>query len=78
MKKTKLTIAAFTAATMSFAFTSCDVEKTEEGKMPEVHVEEGKLPKYDVDAPSIDVDVDFKKAGEGEAEAHADASDNDE
>lgn len=78
MKKTNLTIAAFAAATMSFALTSCDVEKTEEGKMPEVNVEGGNLPKYDVDAPDIDVDVDFKKAGEGEADANADASADDE
>lgn len=33
----------------------CDVEQTEEGSMPEVQVEGGNLPKYDVDAPDVDV-----------------------
>lgn len=42
------------------ALNSCDVKKTEDGEMPEVKVEgEAKLPKYDVDAP--DVDVKMKK-----------------
>ena len=36
------------------ALTACDVQKTEEGEMPEVKVEgEAKLPKYDVDAPEV-------------------------
>ncbi len=38
------------------ALTACDVEKTEDGEMPSVKVEgEAKLPKYDVDAPSVEV-----------------------
>jgi hypothetical protein len=37
----------------------CTVEKTEEGRMPDVDidVEDGNLPKYDVDAPDVDVTV---------------------
>ncbi len=41
------------------AFASCEVEQTEEGEMPKVDVQGGKLPKFDVDAP--DVDVTMKK-----------------
>jgi len=40
-------------------FVSCDVKKTEDGEVPSVKVEvdgEAKLPKYDVDAPSIEVE----------------------
>jgi len=39
----------------------CEVEKTQEGKMPsvDVDVESGQMPKYDVDAP--DVRVGMKK-----------------
>ncbi|MFD2256418.1 hypothetical protein ACFSSA_07015 [Luteolibacter algae] len=38
------------------ALSSCDVEKTQDGEMPEVKVEgEAKLPKYDVDAPDVDI-----------------------
>ncbi len=41
------------------ALASCEVEQTEEGEMPKVDVQGGNLPKYDVDAP--DVDVSMKK-----------------
>jgi len=46
----------------SLGLAGCDVEKTEEGKMPDVdvNVEEGKLPKYDVDAPDVDVNTEKK------------------
>ena len=37
------------------ALGACDVDKTQEGEMPEVDVKEGQLPKYDVDAPDVDV-----------------------
>lgn len=42
------------------ALTACDVDKVEDGEMPEVKVEgEAKLPEYDVDGP--DVKVEKKK-----------------
>lgn len=46
----------------SLGLAGCDVEKTEEGKMPDVDVkvDEGKLPKYDVDAPDVDVNSEKK------------------
>lgn len=34
---------------------ACSVEKTEEGEMPEVNVEGGELPSYDVDTADVDV-----------------------
>ena len=37
------------------ALIGCDVDKTQEGKMPQVHVTEGQLPKYDVDGPEVEV-----------------------
>ncbi len=47
----------FAAAVM----TSCNVEKTEDGEMPEVKVEgDAKLPEYDVDAPDVDVKMEEK------------------
>lgn len=42
------------AAATGLALTACDVEKTEDGEMPEVSVEGGNMPEYDVDAPSIE------------------------
>lgn len=66
------------ALVLVLSFTACEVEQTEEGEMPEVTVEEGNLPEYDVDAPEVDVemeektvevpDVDIEPAGEDEPE----------
>jgi len=39
----------------SLGLAGCDVEKTEEGKLPDVDIEGGNMPKYDVDAPEVDV-----------------------
>jgi hypothetical protein len=33
--------------------SACDVEQTEEGEMPEVSVEGGNMPEYDVDVPEV-------------------------
>lgn len=46
----------------SIALTSCDVEQTREGEMPEVNVdvEEGQLPAYDVDWADVDVSTTTK------------------
>ena len=48
------------AICLALAASACTVEKTEEGRMPDVDVdvEDGNLPKYDVDAPDVDVDVE--------------------
>ena len=56
---------------------ACDVNQTEEGDMPDVEVEGGQVPEYDVDAADVDVgtdtttvevpDVDVQGEGEGEA-----------
>ncbi|MBK1829960.1 hypothetical protein JIN77_04430 [Verrucomicrobiaceae bacterium R5-34] len=56
----KNTLTLLPAIIASGAFLcSCKVEKTEEGKLPDVEVdvdtEKGNLPKYDVDAPEVDV-----------------------
>jgi uncharacterized lipoprotein len=44
---------ALLVATLGMA--GCDVEKTKEGSLPDVDVKGGSLPKYDVDAPDVDV-----------------------
>ncbi|YCM45566.1 hypothetical protein V2O64_05990 [Verrucomicrobiaceae bacterium 227] len=58
MKNTiKLLAAPFVALTTAFALTSCDVDKTADGEMPEVDVDvetkPGKLPEYDVEGPDV-------------------------
>ena len=44
----------------SLGLAGCDVEKTEEGSLPEVNVEGGNMPEYDVDAPDVDVGTQEK------------------
>lgn len=55
-----LTIAAATAGL--FTLAGCDIDKTEDGRMPEVNVDvkEGKLPKYDVDTADVEVRTETK------------------
>ena len=44
------------------ALIGCDVDKTQEGRMPEVEVtDEGQLPKYDVDGPEVEVGTTTKE-----------------
>ena len=48
-----LSLAAFSIGT-GFALTACDVDKVEDGEMPEVKVEgEVKLPDYNVEGPKV-------------------------
>ena len=41
--------------TAALGLAACDVEQTEEGDMPEVSVEGGNMPEYDVDVPEVTV-----------------------
>ncbi|WP_137680138.1 hypothetical protein [Aurantiacibacter suaedae] len=42
-------------STAAMGLAACDVEQTEEGDMPDVEVEGGNLPEYDVDTPDVNV-----------------------
>lgn len=53
--KRNLTGVVAIAAT-ALAFSSCDVKKTQEGEMPEVKVEGGQMPKYDVETPEVKIE----------------------
>lgn len=58
--------------------SACDVDQTEEGEMPEVNVEGGNLPEYDVDAPEVEIGteertvevptLDIEPAGDADGE----------
>lgn len=43
------------AALLTVSTTGCRVRQTQEGKMPEVEVKGGQVPKYDVQGPQVDV-----------------------
>lgn len=50
----------FPTAALAFSLTACDVDKTQDGELPEVEIKgETKLPEYDVEGP--DVSVEKKK-----------------
>ena len=57
MKGYKLAAMAFVALSLA----ACTAEKTEEGEMPEVNVEGGNMPKYDVDPAKVEVGTDTTK-----------------
>ncbi|MEO8547454.1 MAG: hypothetical protein ABI422_03705 [Sphingomicrobium sp.] len=44
------------------SFTACNVEKTQEGKMPDVNVTttDGQLPEYNVQGPEVNVGTENK------------------
>ncbi|MFN2099406.1 hypothetical protein [Altererythrobacter sp. MF3-039] len=52
MKKIISTATLFAAA---FSLSACDVDQTEEGEMPDVDVEGGNLPEFDVETADVDV-----------------------
>ena len=69
------------ALASTFALAACDVDQTQEGELPDVDVEvqdPGQVPKYDVDAPDVDVgtkdvtvpvpDIDVEPADEDETD----------
>ena len=41
----------------ALSLAACDVDQTEEGRMPEVNVEEGNMPEYDVEPVDVQVET---------------------
>ncbi|WP_299307981.1 hypothetical protein [uncultured Croceicoccus sp.] len=48
----------FAAGTLALGLSACDVDQTEEGELPDVNVEGGNMPEYDVEAPDVNVDTE--------------------
>src|SRR5262249_46785443 len=59
-KKTALPI-LLSAALLAVSATGCKVTKTQDGKLPEVQVKGGQLPKYEVKVPRVDVKTETKQ-----------------
>lgn len=52
----RITTATFLLVGASaIAMSGCDVDKTQEGELPEVSTEGGQLPAYDVETADVDV-----------------------
>jgi hypothetical protein len=48
-------------ALLTLAAAGCKVTKTQDGKMPDVEVKGGQLPKYEVKGPTVDVKTKTKE-----------------
>ena len=76
--KTRKFLSLLVAPLFAFGLAACDVDQTEEGSLPDVDVEGGQVPEYDVDAADVDVgtdtqqvitpDIDIQNEGEPEAQ----------
>jgi hypothetical protein len=51
----------FAVSSLALAATACDINKTEDGEMPDVDVEGGKMPEYDVDTMDVEVKTETKE-----------------
>jgi hypothetical protein len=49
---------ALLAPAVAFGLAACAVEQTEEGEAPDVDIEAGELPEYDVQPADVDVNWD--------------------
>lgn len=73
--RNKKILTLFIAPLFAVGMTACDVDQTEEGDMPDVEVQEGELPAYDVEGPDVEVtedtvtvpDIDVDAPEDGEA-----------
>lgn len=55
-----LTAGLLLVPVLVLGLSACDVKQTQEGKLPDVDVKGGQLPKYDVDARDVDVKMEKK------------------
>ncbi len=54
----KKLLALLIAPAFAFGLAACDVDQTEEGELPDVEVEGGEMPGYDVETPDVEVTED--------------------
>lgn len=59
MKTKALTL--IVAGLLILPLTACRVEQTQEGELPEVEVEGGQLPEYDVDPAEVEIGTEKKE-----------------
>ncbi|HEU5208794.1 MAG TPA: hypothetical protein VFU06_05220 [Longimicrobiales bacterium] len=48
----------FFVPALAFGLAACTAEQTEEGDLPDVDVQGGQLPEYDVDAADVEIGTD--------------------
>ena len=56
----KRLIASSMLLPFAMGLAACDVDQTEEGELPEVSVEGGNMPEYDVETADVDVGTETR------------------
>lgn len=51
-------LALLIAPALALGVAACDVDQTEEGSLPDIDIEGGNLPEYDVDFPEVEITRD--------------------
>lgn len=54
-QRTRTAVLAACGGITALLLAACEVEQTEEAEMPEIDVEGGNLPEYEVETPDVDV-----------------------
>ena len=68
-------LATLMAPVLAFGLAGCTVDQTEEGEMPDVDVEGGQLPQYDVDPADVDVGTDTQRVIVPDIDVRTDTTD---
>jgi hypothetical protein len=53
--KSSWLVTLLSGTTLALTLGACDVDQTQQGKLPEVDVKGGQLPKFDVDVADVDI-----------------------
>jgi hypothetical protein len=56
--KVRRILALVLAPAFAVGVAACDVDQRQEGEMPDIEVEGGQMPQYDVDLPDVEVNRD--------------------
>ena len=68
-------LSALLAPVLAFGIAACDVDQTEQGELPDVDVQGGQLPEYDVDPADVDVGTDTQQVIIPDVDVRGDTAD---
>ena len=68
-------LSALLAPVLALGIAACDVDQTRDGELPDVDVEGGQLPEYDVDPADIDVGTDTQQVIVPDIDVRTDTAD---
>jgi hypothetical protein len=53
--------ACIASVLLGLSFSACDVDRTREGEAPNIDIDPGRLPEYDVDTPEVEVGTERRE-----------------